>query len=114
MIWSLVICTVLYIATAAVLTGWSRGSTIGGERPISAVFQGMGMTNVASMFAFGAMVAMTAVLLVFQLGQTRIFMTMSRDGLLPTAFGQIHPRFRTPHVGDEHHRASSSPSVARS
>jgi APA family basic amino acid/polyamine antiporter len=99
MIFSLLICTVLYVATAAVLTGMIPWKEIGGSDPISAVFQARGMTGVASMFAFGAMVAMTAVLLVFQLGQTRIFMTMSRDGLLPKAFGKIHPRFRTPHVG---------------
>jgi APA family basic amino acid/polyamine antiporter len=99
MIWSLLICTVLYIATAAVLTGMVPWNQIGGEDPISAVFQTKGMTKVASMFAFGAMVAMTAVLLVFQLGQTRIFMTMARDGLLPRPFARIHPRFRTPHVG---------------
>ena len=66
------------------------------------------------MFAFGAVIAMTAVLLVFQLGQTRIFMTMSRDGLLPKAFGRIHPRFRTPHVGTIDHRARRRARLLRS
>jgi APA family basic amino acid/polyamine antiporter len=99
MIWSLVICTILYIATAAVLTGVVPWDELTRTDPLANAFERIGMTGVATMMAFGAVVAMTAVLLVFQLGQTRIFMTMSRDGLLPRAFGKIHPRFRTPHVG---------------
>jgi APA family basic amino acid/polyamine antiporter len=99
MIWSLVICTLLYIAAAAVLTGIVPWTELKSQDPLADAFARIGMTGVATMIAFGAVVAMTAVLLVFQLGQTRIFMTMSRDGLLPPAFGRIHPRFRTPHVG---------------
>ena len=98
LIWSLVICTVLYMATAAVLTGVVPIEKITSQDPLAEAFHVMGLEGGATAFAFGAVVAMTAVLLVFQLGQTRIFMVMARDGLLPKTFSAIHPKHRTPHV----------------
>jgi basic amino acid/polyamine antiporter, APA family len=98
LIWSLVICTALYIATAAVLTGVVPMERIRSHDPLAEAFLVMGLRGGATVFALGAVVAMTAVLLVFQLGQTRIFMVMARDGLLPEAFAAVHPRRRTPHV----------------
>jgi APA family basic amino acid/polyamine antiporter len=98
LIGSLVICTVLYIIVAAVLTGVVPYTDFKTNDPLAFAMKQMGFENIATLFAFGAMVAMTAVLLVFQYGQTRIFMVMSRDGLLPPVFSRVHPRFRTPHV----------------
>jgi len=98
LIWSLVICTVLYMATAAVLTGILRPEQITTQDPLAEAFKAMGLEGGATAFAFGAVIAMTAVLLVFQLGQTRIFMVMARDGLLPKTFASVHPRYQTPHV----------------
>lgn len=100
MIWSLLICTALYVITAAVLTGiltTSETRAHAGD-PLAFVFQKIGMPGASTAFAFGAVVAMTAVLLVFQLGQTRIFMVMARDGLLPRVFSKVHPKFHTPHI----------------
>ncbi|HMV68131.1 MAG TPA: amino acid permease [Myxococcota bacterium] len=99
MIASLLICTVLYMAVAAVLTGilpMSELDTV--DDPLAAVFGRIGMHGVETAMAFGAVVAMSAVLLVFQLGQTRIFMVMARDGLLPEVFSRLHPTYRTPAV----------------
>jgi APA family basic amino acid/polyamine antiporter len=98
LLWSLGICTVLYILTAVALTGVVDYNTIKTDDPLAAAMTRMGFDKFATVFAFGAVIAMTAVLLVFQLGQTRIFMVMSRDGLLPPVFSRIHPRFKTPHV----------------
>lgn len=98
LIGSLLICTVLYILAAAALTGVVPVSDITTNDPLAKAMEVMGYTNIATVFAFGATIAMTAVLLVFQLGQTRIFMVMARDGLLPKAFARIHERHRTPHV----------------
>ncbi|HTL06327.1 MAG TPA: amino acid permease [Gemmatimonadales bacterium] len=101
---SLVICTVLYIALSLVMTGIAPWKTLGTPEPmITALAQAHGPPALinASRFivALGAVVAMGSVLLVFQLGQPRIFFSMSRDGLLPKAFAKVHPKYRTPYVG---------------
>ena len=96
---SLLICTVLYVAAALVLTGMiPYGHLVGVADPLAAALTYVKQDWAAGFLALGAVIAMTAVLLVFQLGQPRILMAMSRDGLLSPWFGRIHPRYRTPHV----------------
>jgi APA family basic amino acid/polyamine antiporter len=98
-IWSLVICTFLYVAAGLVLTGMvPYQKLMGVADPLSMALSYVHQGWAAGLLAFGAVVAMTAVLLVFQLGQPRIFMAMSRDGLLGPWFGKIHPVYRTPHI----------------
>lgn len=99
MIYSLAICTVLYIAIALVLTGMVNYKSFEGVGdPLAFVFgpQGVNLPWLSGIIAVGAIVAIATVLLVFQLGQPRLWMAMSRDGLLPKIFSSIHPRFRTP------------------
>ena len=96
---SLLICTVLYVLAGMVLTGlvpYTR--LVGVADPLSAALLYVNQGWAAGVLAFGAVAAMTAVLLVFQLGQSRILMAMSRDGLLSPWFAKIHPTYRTPHV----------------
>jgi basic amino acid/polyamine antiporter, APA family len=96
---SLVICSVLYIAAALVLTGMIPfASLVGAADPLAMALSYVKQDWAAGLLAFGAVVAMTAVLLVFQLGQPRILMAMARDGLLSPWFARIHPKYRTPHV----------------
>jgi APA family basic amino acid/polyamine antiporter len=102
---SLIICTLIYIAIAAVFTGMIPFSalvkTLSNEQaePLTLAMKYVSMSNwMVAIVALGSVVAHTAVLLVFQLGQPRIFFAMSRDGLLPQWFASVHPRFRTPHV----------------
>ncbi len=96
---SLIICTVLYVAAALVLTGMIPFSQLtGAADPLAMALHYVHQDWAAGLLAFGAVVAMTAVLLVFQLGQPRILMAMSRDGLLSPWFAKIHPKYRTPHV----------------
>jgi basic amino acid/polyamine antiporter, APA family len=103
---SLIICTVLYVVVAAIFSGavpfsvletWSKADL---DKSLS-----IALTHVApaarwqaGVIAFGSVIAHTAVLLVFQLGQPRIFFSMARDGLLPSVFASVHPKFKTPHV----------------
>ncbi|MGI8811204.1 MAG: amino acid permease [Pyrinomonadaceae bacterium] len=99
MIYSLLICTVLYIVIALVLTGMvSYKSFEGVGDPLAFVFgpNGVNIPWISGIIAVGAIVAIATVLLVFQLGQPRLWMAMSRDGLLPKIFSSIHPKFRTP------------------
>jgi APA family basic amino acid/polyamine antiporter len=95
---SLVICTVIYVAVALVLTGMVPWERLGVADPLAAAFAYVGEDVSASIVAIGAVASMTAVLLVFQYGQPRIFFSMSRDGLLPGQFARVHPRYKTPHV----------------
>lgn len=98
MIYSLVICTVVYILVALVLTGMVNHTELQVGDPLAFVFgpQGANLPWLRGVVAVSAVVAMTTVLLVFQLGQPRIWMAMSRDGLLPAIFSAIHKRFKTP------------------
>jgi basic amino acid/polyamine antiporter, APA family len=97
MIYSLLICTVLYILIALVLTGMVPFSELNVNDPLAFVFERVGQEWISYIVAISAVVATTSVLLVFQLGQPRIWMSMSRDGLLPKAFGKVHPKYQTPY-----------------
>lgn len=96
MIYSLLICTVLYILIALVLTGMVSYSELKVDDPLAYVFEKLNLKWISYIISISAVVATTSVLLVFQLGQPRIWMSMSRDGLLPKRFSNVHPRFQTP------------------
>jgi APA family basic amino acid/polyamine antiporter len=94
---SLVLCTALYIAVAAVLTGMVRYDQINIDAPVSDAFRQAGLPWAQLLISIGAVAGITSVLLVMMLSQPRIFLAMARDGLLPPRFfGAIHERFRTP------------------
>jgi APA family basic amino acid/polyamine antiporter len=95
---SLAICTLIYIAVGTVLTGVVSWQELNVPEPLSVAMRQIHVNWAAGIVAFGSVVAHTAVLLVFQLGQPRILLAMSRDGLLPPVLGRVHPKFRTPHV----------------
>jgi APA family basic amino acid/polyamine antiporter len=96
MIYSLLICTVLYILIALVLTGMVNYTQLKVDDPLAFVFERIGLHKIGYIISISAVVATTSVLLVFQLGQPRIWMSMSRDGLLPKKFSEVHPKFGTP------------------
>jgi amino acid transporter len=98
MIFSLIICTVLYVTLALVLTGMVSYKLLNVGDPLAFAFgpQGANIPWISGVIAVSAIIAMATVLLVFQLGQPRLWMAMSRDGLLPKVFSSIHPKFRTP------------------
>lgn len=96
MIYSLIICTILYILVSLVLTGMVNYSHLNVGDPLAMVFTERGMDYMSAIVAASAIVATASVLLVFQIGQPRIWMSMSRDGLLPKIFSRMHPRFGTP------------------
>jgi APA family basic amino acid/polyamine antiporter len=96
MIYSLIICTVLYILISLVLTGMVSYKELQVGDPLAFVFQKIGLKNISYVISISAVIATASVLLIFQLGQPRIWMSMSRDGLLPKAFSRIHPKYNTP------------------
>lgn len=96
MIYSLIICTVLYILIALVLTGMLPYTELNVVDPLAEVFEKTGQGWTAYIVSISAVIATTSVLLVFQLGQPRIWMSMSRDGLLPKIFSKIHHKYKTP------------------
>jgi basic amino acid/polyamine antiporter, APA family len=96
MLWCLGICTVLYILITLVLTGMVNYKELNVDDPLAYVFTNVGFDFMAGIISVSAVVAITSALLVYQLGQPRIWMTMSRDGLLWPRFAKVHPKFKTP------------------
>ncbi len=95
---SLVICAILYVSVAVVLTGIQHWEALRNAAPVANALNAIGLHNIQRWVTIGALTGMVSSLLVFQLGQARVWFAMSRDGLLPRAFSNVHARFRTPHV----------------
>jgi amino acid transporter len=100
MIYSLLICTTLYAIVALILTGMVSYRKLGVGDPLAFVFgpEGVNVPWISGVVSISAVIALATVLLVFQVGQPRIWMAMSRDGLLPPIFSAIHPKYKTPWV----------------
>jgi amino acid transporter len=96
MMWAIIICTILYIIIALVLTGMVSYSDLNVGDPLAFVFDKLNLKWMSGIIAVSAVIAMASVLLVFQMGQPRIWMSMSRDGLLPKQFSKVHPKYKTP------------------
>ena len=94
----LAICTVIYMVVGVVLTGMAKYTGLGVADPLAKALNTAGFTTVGWIVALGAIISMSAVLLVFQYGQPRIFFAMARDGLLPQWAAKIHPKYRVPHI----------------
>ena len=95
---TLFICTVLYILAALVLTGVVPLNAIDTQAPLAHAMRFIGQDWFAGLISVGALCALTSVLLIYQLGATRILFAMSRDGFLPKSLNKIHPKFKTPHI----------------
>ncbi|GEP98330.1 amino acid permease [Chitinophaga cymbidii] len=97
MIYSLIICTLIYVVITLVITGMVNYSEFNHvSDPLAYVFDQLNMEKVGYVISISAVVAATSVILVFQIGQPRIWMSMSRDGLLPKRFAKVHPKYQTP------------------
>jgi basic amino acid/polyamine antiporter, APA family len=96
MMWSIIICTILYISVALILTGMVKYTELDVGDPLALVFERLDLKWMSGIIGLSALIAMASVLLVFQVGQPRIWMSMSRDGLLPKAFSRIHPKYKSP------------------
>ncbi|WP_353088474.1 amino acid permease [Flavobacterium sp.] len=94
---SLVICTILYILVSLVLTGMVRFDQLDKAAPVASAFSGVGLTWATFLITIAATAGLMSVMLVMMLGQTRIFLGMSKDGLLPGFFKDLHPKYLTPH-----------------
>ncbi len=95
---SLIICTVLYILTSAVLVGIVPYTDLNDPAPIAKAVNQIGLSWFGVLVKIGAIAGLSSVMLVLLYGQTRIFYTMSRDGLIPPVFAQVHPKFKTPWI----------------
>jgi APA family basic amino acid/polyamine antiporter len=96
---SLVVCTVIYMATAAVLTGIVPYRELGVPAPVALATDRMGIGWFSLLIKVGTIAGLTSVMLILTYGQSRIFYAMARDGLLPKVFSTLHPSFRTPWIG---------------
>lgn len=96
MMWAIIICTILYIVIALVLTGMVSYADLNVGDPLAFVFDKLNLKWMSGIIGVSAVIAMASVLLVFQMGQPRIWMSMSRDGLLPKRFSKVHPKYKTP------------------
>lgn len=96
MIYTLVICAILYVLIALVLTGMVNYTELNVDDPLAFVFKQVGIDFIAGIISVSSVIAITSALLVYQLGQPRIWMSMSRDGLLWKRFSTIHPKYKTP------------------
>jgi amino acid transporter len=96
MFYSLLVCTILYVLISLVLTGMMPYKMLGVDDPLATVLEFKGIVWLEYLVSISAVVAMASVLLVFQMGQPRIWMSMSRDGLLPKKFSEVHPKYKTP------------------
>jgi APA family basic amino acid/polyamine antiporter len=94
----LAICTLIYVIVGIVATGLVPYQQLKAADPLARALEVAGLTTASWIVAFGAVVSLTAVLLVFQYGQPRIFFAMARDGLLPGWASKVHPKYRTPHI----------------
>jgi len=97
-LFSLGICTIFYVAVAVILTGIQPWKTLANAAPVVTALHAIRLYRVERWVTIGALTGMISSLLVFQLGQARVWFAMSRDGLLPRSFSRVHPRFRTPHI----------------
>jgi basic amino acid/polyamine antiporter, APA family len=95
---TLVVCTVLYVSVALVLTGIVDWRTLNSAAPVADALRAVGLDNVRRLVGVGALIGMVSSLLVFQYGQARVWFAMSRDGLLPKMFSKVHPTYKTPHI----------------
>jgi APA family basic amino acid/polyamine antiporter len=95
---TLVVCSLLYVAVALVLTGIANYKTLGNAAPVATALKALGYDGIRRWVSIGAVVGMLSSLLVFQYGQARVWFAMSRDGLLPKFFSKVHPKHHTPHV----------------
>jgi APA family basic amino acid/polyamine antiporter len=97
---SLAICTLIYIAMSAVMTGIMPYSLLGTPKPVATALETYpSLLWLKTLVEIGAIAGLSSVILVMMVGQPRIFYSMSRDGLIPPVFGRIHPEYRTPHIG---------------
>jgi len=96
---SLIICTIIYMAVAAVLTGVVPYTKLGVPEPIAVAVDAMNLPWFAKLIKIGAIAGLSSVMLILTYGQTRVFFAMARDGLLPKVFATLHGKFRTPWIG---------------
>lgn len=96
MMWAIIVCTIFYIIISLILTGMVSYKLLAVGDPLAFVFRELDLKWMSGIIAVSAVIAMASVLLVFQMGQPRIWMSMSRDGLLPKKFSKVHPKYKTP------------------